>query len=456
MFYVLFMASPETAELLSWFQKMAPDEYFDRLIREHNLRCRKRIYWLAVVVWLMIFQRLHPNPSLAAAVDALVQGGGFRWSRSKRRQHGRPVSPATGGYCQARQRLPTLVAKQVSDHIFEQLRTHLKGSGPDLKRPVFVIDGSTLQLQHEPDLVAEFPPGHNQHGRNHWPVMLIVAFHDAYTGLAARPSWGAMYGPKAVSEQHLAEEALHRLPADATVLADGNFGIFAFAYAVQRSQRTLLLRLTASRAQKLLGGVLRKGTHRRLNWKASRWDRQAHPELPEAARIDGWVVVCENPARRQEKLCLFTTLDLSPEDLVATYKLRWNIETDLRSLKRTVGLHQIHSRAVSMAEKELVLAVAAYNFVRAIMAVAAQRAGLCPRELSFARAQSVVMAALPGLHRAAQTDEYNEQMDDLLSYVVQAARLPHRQRKRSYPRLVWGRGGTFPSRKTPPGKENLP
>jgi len=30
---------------------------------------------------------------------------------------------------------------------------------------------------------------------------------------------------------------MERLPRDAVVLGDGNFGIFAFAYAVQQSQR---------------------------------------------------------------------------------------------------------------------------------------------------------------------------------------------------------------------------
>jgi hypothetical protein len=46
-----------------------------------------------------------------------------------------------------------------------------------------------------------------------------------------------MYGEEAVSEQALAEEALGRLPAEAVARGDGDFGIFAFAYAVQQSRR---------------------------------------------------------------------------------------------------------------------------------------------------------------------------------------------------------------------------
>ncbi len=439
------MSSPDMAQAWSWFQKIAPDSYFEELIAAHHLRSRKRIYWVAEVVWLMMYQRLTRGGSLASAVFARAQGGGFRWQGSGgRRRRKKKISASTGGYCQARQRLPRLVAAQVSDRIFDELRARIQAGDPKLKRPLFVIDGSTLRLSHEEDLVKAFPPGHNQHGENHWPVMLLVAFHDAHTGLAVAPSWGPMFGPQAVTEQYLAEQALARLPAEAVVLADGDFGIFAFAHGVQSSHRPVLLRLTAARAQKILGRTPNHGTHRKVVWKASQWDQQKHPELPEQASLEGWVVVRRNPSRPQEKLYLFTTLDLSPQELLDLYKLRWNIETDLRSLKRTVNLHHIHSKAVAMAEKELLLAVAAYNLVRAIMFLAAQRAGLAPRELSFAGAHAAVMAALPGLDRAASRAEYYQRMDFLLDYVIQA-RLPHRKRKRSYPRRVWGHGASFPS-----------
>ena len=232
MIYVSDMLSPEITEAWSWFQKIAPDSYFEELIAAHHLRSRKRIYWLAEVVWLMIYQRLARDGSLASAVCALAQGSVLRLQGSGGRAgRKKKISGSTGGYCQARQRLPTLVAAQVSDRIFEQLRAQAQQGDPKLKRPIFVIDGSTLRLSHEPDVVEAFPPGHNQHGENHWPVLSIVAFHDAHTGLAARPSWGPMYGPQAVSEQYFAGATA----CWAAVLADGAFGIFAFAHAVHCS-----------------------------------------------------------------------------------------------------------------------------------------------------------------------------------------------------------------------------
>ena len=428
------MTSPDVPQVLR-----------QQLCAENEYDFRQGVYNIAVVVWLMIWQRLQGNRSLAAAVQCLIQGGAGdlvgdckRWSEDQ-------VSGATGGYCQARQRLPTLIARQVSERIVEQLREEMQEGWKGLQRPVFVIDGSSLQLKHEPELVKAFSPGRNQHGENHWPVMRIVVLHDVFSGLALRPAWGALYGDGAVSEQALAEQAVERLPGNAVVLGDGNFGIFAFAYVVQQSQRPMIFRLTSVRAQKILGSELANGTDRRVVWQASRWDRDAHPKLPEQAEIEGRVIVCRNPSRPAELLYLFTTLDLPVEELLGIYKLRWNIETDLRSLKRTVGLHRLSSKSLDMVEKELLLAMAAYNLVRAVMCLAARRANLTPRQLSFSFVQTVVEAALPGLDHAANPVEYQRRLDRMLRYAAQG-KLPHRSKRRSYPRQVWGQGGRF---KTP-------
>jgi putative transposase len=439
------MTSPDVPQVLRLFQKAAPASFFQQLCAENEYDFRQGVYNIAVVVWLMIWQRLQGNRSLAAAVQCLIQGGAGdlvgdckRWSEDQ-------VSGATGGYCQARQRLPTLIARQVSERIVEQLREEMQEGWKGLQRPVFVIDGSSLQLKHEPELVKAFSPGRNQHGENHWPVMRIVVLHDVFSGLALRPAWGALYGDGAVSEQALAEQAVERLPGNAVVLGDGNFGIFAFAYVVQQSQRPMIFRLTSVRAQKILGSELANGTDRRVVWQASRWDRDAHPKLPEQAEIEGRVIVCRNPSRPAELLYLFTTLDLPVEELLGIYKLRWNIETDLRSLKRTVGLHRLSSKSLDMVEKELLLAMAAYNLVRAVMCLAARRANLTPRQLSFSFVQTVVEAALPGLDHAANPVEYQRRLDRMLRYAAQG-KLPHRSKRRSYPRQVWGQGGRF---KTP-------
>src|SRR5580704_19737334 len=399
MVYVLFMTSPTSIDLIAFeevLQSAVSASSIEQLCRQHKVKVRLGTYSLFVVIWLMIYQRLNGKGTLGSAVQFLARQA-THWRRwptvGKRVREGR-ISARTGGYCQARMKMPTLVISGVCDQIFEQLQARMREQPPDVARPVFVIDGTTLQLLHERELVRAFPPGRNQHGANHWPTMLLVVFHDVHTGLATRPSWGPMYGKRAISEQELAREALQRLPADAIVLADGNFGIFRFAYEVQQTQRQSLLRLAVSRAQKVLGGnTLRPARRRKIEWTPSAWERKVHPGLPDAAVVKGWVIACRNPARKGEMLYFFTTLDLKPSRILALYKLRWNIETDLRSLKRTVDLHRVSSKTKDMVEKEVLMAVSAYNVVRAILYLSASGAGLTPRQLSFSAAQDAVMAA---------------------------------------------------------------
>lgn len=451
------MTSPDSIDLDTFervLQSTVSVRFMDQLCRKRKVKVRAGIYSLAVVVWLMIYQRLHSKRTLSSAVQFLAHEA-LHWPPrhvgTRAISDGR-ISTRTGGYCRARLRMPKLVVTDVCDHILEQLQVLMREQLPDVGRPVFVIDGTTLRLPHRPELVKAFPPGSNQHGNNHWPTMLLVAFHDVHTGLAVRPSWGPLYGQHAQGEQQLAAEALARLPADAIVLADAGFGIFAFAHAVQQTQRWLIFRLTAARAQKVLGGIrLRPGRRRKVRWDASNWDRKAHPDLAQAAGVEGWVVACPNPSRRNQMLFFFTTVDLKPKRILALYGLRWNMETDLRSLKRTVNLHQLTSKSQAMVEKELLMAICAYNVVRAVQYLSASQAALKPRQLSFSTAQDAVLAAWPYLQRASNAAEFHQEIQNLLIVVAQS-RLPERSHPRSYPREIWGRGGHFPFRRSP-GKE---
>src|SRR5258707_11825341 len=97
-----------------------------------------------------------------------------------------------------------------------------------------------------------------------------------------------------------------------------------------------------------------------------------------------------------------------------------------------VGLQQLSSKSLEMVEKELLLGIAAYNLVRAVMCLAARRANLTPRQLSFSFVQTVVEAALPSLTSAPNEAEYQRRMEKMLRYAAQG-KLPNRSRARSYP-----------------------
>src|SRR5580693_4202540 len=239
-------------DLLYLYQQIVTASLLHYLQRQAGWKVRRGIYSARVVLWLMMVQRLHGGATLASAVQLLIQGAAGDLLENCRRVRRGQISPRTGGYCQARRKLPKLLCRQVSEQIVEQLRQVLNRDAAE-QRNVFLLDGSSLELEHSPDIVDTSPPAPNQNGQSHWPVLRIVVAHDVDTGLAQTPHWGPMFGTAAVSEQELAEAVMAQLPGDATVLGDRNFGVFSIAHAAQQRGLKMLLRLTDGRARKLAG-----------------------------------------------------------------------------------------------------------------------------------------------------------------------------------------------------------
>jgi hypothetical protein len=444
------MASPDLSSIALIYERCAPATLFEYLQKRAGVKVRRGIYSLRVVVWMMMLQRLHAKGTLTSAVQLLQQGSAEGLLESCKRVREGRIGCSPGGYCQGRQKASTLVVRQVSDEIVQRLRNELSLPWPGLKQPVFVVDGSSVQLVHSKELVEKYPPAKNQHGRAHWPVLRILAMHDLSSGLAERPCWGPMFGDQAVSEQELLERAMERLPSTAVVLGDRNFGIFSVGYAAKQSHHPVLLRLTEVRARKLYGGPISRPGDYPVCWKASRWDGRQQRAWREDASLQGRLIAWRVGRGKSKKwLYLFTDLDLPAQQTVDLYGHRGNIETDLRSLKQTVRLHQIAVKTIDLLEKELYLAISAYNLVRAVMCLAARRANLAPRQLSFSFVLDVVNAAWPRLLAAKSREEHHAEFDRVLDYAA-SYKLPKRKKRRSYPRAVWGRGANFPSRNEQP------
>jgi len=138
-------------------------------------------------------------------------------------------------------------------------------------------------------------------------------------------------------------EAIEHLPSQAMIVGDANFGIFSVAYAgaPARPPRGAALDRRASPA--FGGGTpLRDGTDRRIQWRPSR------------------------------------------------------DEVDLRSLKGTLRLEELTCTSQEMVAKELEVAMPAYNLVRGVMYLTAQKAGLEPTCLQFHPGEECAAVLLRG------------------------------------------------------------
>jgi hypothetical protein len=441
------MTSPECSDLLDLYQRALSTSVLDYLQGQAKLKVRCGVYSLQVVLWLMILQRLHPLGTLAAAVQLLLHGAADPLLQNCRRVRQKQISARTGAYARARRKLPVPLCRNVMREITERLRTILGCTEAAKQRP-YLLDGSSVQLEHSRELLKRYPVANNQFGSSHWPVVRMVVLHDLETGLAEEPRWGPMYGDKAVSEQELAERAMDGLPAEAVLVGDRNFGVLWVAHAAQQHKLGVALRLTEERARKLAGGPLSQEGERQLTWEASRWDGGKHHRVPPGTTVQGRLIAVRvGRGKSKQWLYVFTTLDWPVEKIVALYGMRWNIETDLRSLKRTIRLHHIAVKTTDMLEKELLVAICAYNLVRAVMCLAARKRNLDPRQLSFAMVLNAVDCAWPKLVGADTAEQFQAEFDRLLDIAAQCT-LPKRKGHRSYERSVWPGGSQFPSRKS--------
>lgn len=438
------MVTADELSLLRLFEQAMPAHRLQELDgQDKNRGGQIQVFTLPVVVEMMLLQRLRAQGSQQDVVDALTMGGLDHLLADCKRVREERVSSNTGGYARACGRISLSVLERICDDSLAELGQRMEPE-PELHRRVLLLDGTSLSVPHTSDLLHAYPPASNQFGEGHWGIMKVVALHDVQTGIALRPAWGAMYGKAAVSEQQLAAQAIAQSPAESVILGDSNFGTFEFAYTVAQSRRHSIFRLTKARAQAMGATRLLPTGETRFCWRPSRWERHHHPELPADAEIHGRLIAVTCNGFR-DPWYLFTTLEDDWEKVVALYAKRWNLELDLRTLKHTLRMDRLRGRSKAAVEKELLIGVVAYGLVRCFMALAARRAGLNPRELSFTRAYGLLNAAA-GKLCSADPAVRTKTLDRILDYIAKS-KLPKRRKPRAYPRAIWGPAPSFPRRK---------
>ena len=95
---------------------------------------------------------------------------------------------------------------------------------------------------------------------------------------------------------------------------------------------------------------------------------------------------------RAKEIILVTTL-LDPKiytkaKLAQLYRLRWEVEVDLRHVKITLGMEMLRGKTPQMVRKEIYMHLMAYNLLRTLMWEASKKAGVSPLQVSMHRNSS--------------------------------------------------------------------
>lgn len=423
-----------------------------RLADQKEPRGPATIYTTSVVLWLLVYQRLHKNATLQAAVSQLLDST-FELCPNNKRIDEKTLSAGTGAYSGARKRLTIEVAEWFADAVSDSIIATARASLGE--RRAFVIDGTTITLAPEKALRCAFPPASNQHGEGVWPVALLLVAHELESGCALRPEVGAMYGSEAVSEVELARKCMARLPPNSIVLGDINFGIFSVCWAAAQQKRSFLFRLSQARFATLCrqGTLDSQGKDWKtwtIAWKASKNDRKSNPDLLDNSVLQ--VRVHEVVVHSKLTLWLVTDLSESAPLLATLYGKRWAVEIDIRNVKVVLDTESIRARSVDMFHKELLTSIVAYNLVIQFRRQAARLAELPVKRLSFTGVWTTFRQFL--MTRFCETPiEWRDRFDDALR-IAMTQKLPNRP-NRSFKREVYPRrtkGSQFKKRVPPPNE----
>lgn len=140
-----------------------------------------------------------------------------------------PCSTATGGYCQARQRLPLEMVSNLVRHTGELMSRHIPNQWLWHGKRVHLIDGSTVTLPDTAANQAAYPQQVVQKKGLGFPISRLLGIICLSSGAMLNASLGRFSG-KGASEQALLRTLLDTFKPGDVVLGDALFGdYFLFA-----------------------------------------------------------------------------------------------------------------------------------------------------------------------------------------------------------------------------------
>lgn len=388
-------------------QDVLPDRLIRNACRDVGHRWRERTLGPTVTAYLLLEQVLHGNP----AVGELRRQSGLDFTDS--------------AYCQARRRLPLAALRDLQRAVAGRACAALDDdAGARWKgHRVFLLDGSSFSMPDTEELREAFGQPGGQAAGCGFPVAHLLVQFDAHAGylLKAIPSplrthdlarAAALHGDLRPGDLVVGDRAFCSYAHLALLRGRGLHGLF-------RAHQRLLIDFRSRRRYAPPGakGAAAKGLPR------SRWLKRLgkHDQLVEyhkpSERPD-WMTAAQYaalpetlvvrelrydvrlPGRRTRQVTLVTTLldakRYSARALAKLYGLRWQVETDLKHLKDTLGLEVLRSQTVPGVVKELLAFVIIYNLVRRVMHQAARRQGVEPARVSFIDAWRWLKHARPG------------------------------------------------------------
>jgi IS4 transposase len=403
---------------------------------EDGPNSRARIYTVRRTFFGFLYQVLNPDCSCREVVRQ-IQALLALHDQSR-------VAGGTGGYAQARSRLP--------GDILPRLRGSAAAQADKARRLwrglcVKVVDGTTTSLPDTPKNQRAYPQSKAQRPGCGFPLLKLVGVFSLATGALLDYA----KGNKHQHELGLLHQLRHQFKPGDLVLADRGFSTYSLLALLLGRGVQSLFRLHQARKVDLRKGK-RLGKNDRLFVWQKPWLRPAYlpktiwKSLPEQLSMRVLRFSLQVPGFRVRSVTLVTTLldpELFPaEELAYLYAERWRVELWFRDIKTSMGMEVLRCQTPTMVHKELEMFFIAYNLMRCLMAEASASYQVGIGWLSFKGTVDSVRQ-FAGAIAQTRSRKRHKQLCDKLIEVIARDRLPERF-GRSEPRAVKRRPKPYP------------
>ena len=416
------------------FSEVLPAQTVIVTLQSLGVAYYESLYNPVTVLWLFLSQVMHANPTLAVTVENFLA-----WRLG---QGMSPCSTDTGGYARARQRLPEALLAMLTRHSGREAGRAAPGEWRWLGRVVKLFDGSTVSMPDTPENQAAYPQSRAQAPGVGFPLARIGVLFSLSVGTVLDLGIRRWAG-KFQSELAMLRDMFAMLEAGDVLLTDRYLCSYMEIAVLQNQGVDFVGRMHSHRHVDLRRG-------RRLGPRdhVVEWVRPGRPDwmsveeyaaIPETLSIREFRFQLIRKGYRPRAITVATTLldaELFPRDEIAQlYRLRWDAEINLRSLKTMMNMDVLRCQTPDMVRKELWAHLLAYNLIRTVIAQAAVMHGKHPRQISFTRAMRTLEAFRPTLAQQANKhlpDIYEHMLKAIASHEInnRPDRLEPRQRKR--------------------------
>jgi len=433
------------------FGGFLPAETVRRAMSSEGIKFRKCLFTPVVTLWVFLAQVLSPDGSCREAVAKLLA---FLAGQGTPTPTGDEcANPETGLYCKARKRLPERLVSRLAKDAGKQLHDRYPAGRLLGGRKVKFADGTTCSMPDTVENQRQWPQPPTQKPGLGFPLVRLVAIISMNCAAVLDVATGPYKG-KQTGETALLRTLLESLEKGDVLIADRYYASYCMIALLLARGVDSLFRQHQTRKIDFRGGrrlghddhVITMKRPPRPEWM----DEAGYEQMPEEMEVREVRLRVEQRGFRVKTLILVTTLLdaqlYSKQELAKAFRCRWHVELDIRAIKQTMNMSVLRCKTPAMVRKEIWMHLLAYNMIRTLMAQAAEKAGIEPREVSFAGAVQTVNAFAPTIELADETDR--ERLMEILLRTIARHRVGDRP-DRYEPRAVKRRAKPIALLKTP-------